>query len=69
MQVKIETIVSTIMKLQHKFVTQSKKDRFNLEGIIKGMKHEIEASVGAQMSQEIEGLLAGMGGMLEENFG
>jgi hypothetical protein len=33
------------------------------------MKPEIEASVGVQMSQEIEGLLAGMGGMLEENFG
>jgi hypothetical protein len=57
------------MKLQHTFVTQSKTDRFNLEGIIKGMKPEIEASVGAQMSQEIEGLLTAMGGMLEENFG
>lgn len=33
------------------------------------MRPEIEASVGAQMSQEIEGLLAGMSGILEENFG
>ena len=69
MQGKIETIVGAIMKLQHTFVTQSKVESFNIQGIIKGMRPEIEASVGAQMSQEIEGLLVGMGGMLEENFG
>lgn len=44
---KIETIVGVIMKLQHTFVTQSKLESFNIQGIIKGMRPEIEASVGA----------------------
>ncbi len=66
---KVETMVATIMKIQSTYIAQSKSEKFNIQGIIRSMKPEIEESVGAVVCQEIEGLLGRMTGMLEDSFG
>jgi ribosomal silencing factor RsfS len=46
----MEIIVKEVLKLQDTFVSLSKSSQWNTEAIIKTVKPQIEASLGAAMS-------------------
>lgn len=56
------------MSLQNLFINQNGANQFDIKATIKNMIPQIEASVGAAMSQEIEAMLSSMVGLLDENL-
>ena len=47
---KIEIIIKEVLKLQNTFVTLNSSSQWNTEAVIKAMKPQLEASLGASMS-------------------
>lgn len=65
----MECALTAIMKLQDTFLRQNKLNQFDIKSNIKHAMNDIEKSVGASMSDEIEKCLMSMAGILGENFG
>ncbi len=59
------------MKLQKSLMTQNSANMWDIKAVIRSMKPELESSIGASLSQEVEGMLEKLGGMqdiFESNF-
>ena len=65
---KMEILVSTVMKLQHSFISQSSLHQQDTRGIIMSMIPHLQANLGATMSEEVTKILSSMTGLLDENF-
>ena len=68
-KVKMECALTAIMKLQDAFLRQNKLNQFDIKSNIKHAMNDIDISVGATISEEIEKCLMSMAGILGENFG
>jgi hypothetical protein len=56
------------LKLQNKFLTLKSSSQWNTVAAIGDMKSQLEATLGASMSQTIGDIITNMHGFLDENF-
>ena len=51
---RTQLIVKTVMDLQNRYLSEKPQERQEIRAIIKSMKPDIEQSIGAQMSAEVD---------------
>ena len=65
---KLANIFKSVIGLPSTFIALNKKNQWNISQTIKAVVPELERSCGATIAKEVEGVLAGMTGVLEENL-
>ena len=64
----MEAIIKEILKVQNNFISLNSSSKFNAEATINTMKQQLEASLGASISQEIGGVLDSTKVLFEDSF-
>jgi hypothetical protein len=58
----MESIIKEVLKVQNNFISLNSSSAWNAEAALNIMKQQLEASLGATMSQEVGGVLESLKG-------